>query len=70
MRRGDRVVIEGDDCEELARFWSQALGCIITARARTSAALSRRREVPPWMSPATSCSSPPEDDQERMHFDL
>jgi hypothetical protein len=50
----DCVVIEGDDCEELARFWSQALGCIITARARTSAALSRRREVPPWMWPSTS----------------
>jgi len=50
----DRVVIEGDDCEELARFWSQALGCIITSRARTSAALRCRREVPPWMWPATS----------------
>ena len=39
----DRVVIEAYDCEELARFWSQALGCIITSRARTNVALRRRR---------------------------
>ena len=55
----DCIVINAHGCQELARFWSQTLGCIITSRARTSVALSRRREVPPWMWPATSYSSEP-----------
>jgi hypothetical protein len=55
----DCIVINAHGCQELAPFWSQTLGCIITSRARTSVALSRRREVPPWMWPATSCSSEP-----------
>jgi len=29
----DFVLIEGDDRDELARFWSQGLGCIITSMA-------------------------------------
>jgi hypothetical protein len=33
------VEIDAHDCEKLSRFWSQALGCIITSRARTSTAL-------------------------------